>query len=54
MSLLARQAGWSIAWRDADPAEMQQRIRASFRAPERVAGRELEALLGSIISPNPR
>ncbi|MGH9072419.1 MAG: Fic/DOC family protein, partial [Acidimicrobiales bacterium] len=54
VSLLARQAGWSIAWRDADPAEMQQRIRASFRAPERVAGRELEALLGSIISPNPR
>ncbi len=50
VSLLARHAGWRLAWDETDPPGMQQALRRSFRAPERLAGRELEPLIDAILS----
>ena len=54
VSMLARQAGWRLAWGECDPAAMQEALRRSYRAPEHQAGRELEPLMDSIPSPLPR
>ncbi|MFZ0216729.1 MAG: Fic family protein, partial [Candidatus Dormiibacterota bacterium] len=51
VSLLARQAGWQIAWRRCDPPAMQDALRRSYRAPEHRAGRELEPLIDPVLSP---
>lgn len=51
ISLVARHAGWEIAWRDCEPHAMQEALRASYRAPERLAGKELEAIVSSVTSP---
>lgn len=51
VSLLARHAGWQIAWGACDPAAMQEALRRSFRVPERQAGRALEPLIDSILAP---
>lgn len=51
VSMLAREAGWRLAWGECDPAAVQEALRRSFRAPERRAGRELESVMDAILGP---
>ena len=51
VALVARHAGWNIAWRDANVAGVQVLLRYAYEAPRNESGRRLEPLFDSIVSP---
>ena len=51
VALVARHAGWNIAWRDANVAGVQVLLRYAYEAPRTESGRRLEPVFESIVSP---
>lgn len=51
VALVARHAGWNIAWRDANVAGVQVLLRYAYEAPRNESGRRLEPMFESIVSP---
>ena len=51
VALVARHAGWNIAWRDANVAGVQVLLRYAYEAPRTESGRRLEPMFESIVTP---
>lgn len=51
VGLVARHAGWNVAWRDANVAGVQVLLRYAYEARGNETGRRLEPLFESIVTP---
>ena len=51
VALVARHAGWNVAWRDANVSGVQVLLRYAYEAPRNESGRRLEAMFESIVTP---
>ena len=51
VALVARHAGWTVAWRDVNVAGVQVLLRYAYEAPRNESGRRLEPMFESIVTP---
>lgn len=51
VALVARHAGWNVAWRDVNVAGVQVLLRYAYEAQRNESGRRLEPMFESIVTP---